>query len=116
MHNILVVDDEKNLQLLYKQELEENGYNVISTFSGEDALSIVNKLNIDLVILDIQLQGMNGLEALAEMLLRNRHLKVIVNTAYSGYKDNFYSWLADDYIIKSSDLSELKSAVRKYLH
>jgi DNA-binding response OmpR family regulator len=116
MNNILIVEDEKNLQLLYKQEFEEDGFHVFTTSSGENAIDIIDKQKIDLVILDIQLKAMDGLSALGEMLLKNRNLRVIVNTAYAGYKDNFYSWLADDYIVKSSDLSRLKSSVRKYLN
>jgi len=43
------------------------------------------------------------------------NLPVILNSAYSTYKANFSSWIADDYVVKSSDLSELKSAIRKYI-
>ena len=85
MKTILVVEDEENLQILYEQELNDEGYHVITTGSGEQALSILNKEKVDLVVLDIRLTGMNGLEALEEMLLKNRNLKVVINTAYAIY-------------------------------
>ena len=115
MKTILVVEDEENLQILYSQELTDSGYNVITVGSGEKALSILDKEKVDLVVLDIRLTGMNGLEALEEMLLKNRNLKVVINTAYATYKDDFSSWLADDYVVKSSDTSELKTSIAKLL-
>jgi len=115
MKTILVVEDEENLQILYSQELTDSGYNVITVESGEKAISILDKEKVDLVVLDIRLTGMNGLEALEEMLLKNRNLKVVINTAYATYKDDFSSWLADDYVVKSSDLTELKTSIAKLL-
>ena len=115
MQNILIVEDEENLQILYQQEISELGYNVLTTDSGEEALSILAKEDIDLVVLDIKLKGMNGLEALEDMLLKNRNLKVVINSAFASYKDDFSSWLADAYVIKSSDLGELKTAVAELL-
>jgi DNA-binding NtrC family response regulator len=115
MKRILVVEDEESLRLLYQQELSEEGYEVITVESGEEAIKKLEEDNIDLVVLDIRLTGMNGLEALEEMLLKNRNLKVVINTAYANYKDDFSSWLADAYLIKSSDLSELKQTIRGLL-
>ena len=115
MKKILVVEDEDDLRLLYQQELEQEGYDVVTVESGEEAIKVLEKESINLVVLDIRLTGMNGLEALEEMLLRNRNLKVIINTAYANYKDDFSSWLADAYLIKSSDLSELKETIQNLL-
>ena len=116
MNSILVVEDERSLELLYQQELSQEGYHVFSTSTGEDALSILDKENIDLVILDLKLPQMSGLELLGRMLTKKRDMKVVINTAFANYKSDFTCWLADDYVIKSSDLSELKSTVRKHIH
>lgn len=116
MKNVLVVEDEDSLRLLYKNELTEEGLNVITVDSGEDAIKSLGSNNIDLVVLDIRLPGINGLEALEGMLNKNRDLKVIINTAYANYKDDFSSWLADAYLVKSSDLSELKSTIRNLIN
>ena len=116
MKNVLVVEDEDSLRLLYKQELSLEGLNVITVDTGEDAINKVKTTDIDLVVLDIRLSGMNGLEALEGMLAKRRDLKVVINTAYSNYKEDFSSWLADAYLIKSSDLSELKTTIHKLMN
>ena len=59
--------------------------------------------------------GMDGIEALGRILGQDNTLPVILNTAYSSYKDNFMSWSADAYVVKSSDLTELKAEIRKAL-
>ncbi|MBI5198068.1 MAG: response regulator, partial [Nitrospirae bacterium] len=61
---ILVVDDEENIRLLYKGELEDEGYEVVMAGSGEEALEVFDKVRPDLVTLDIKMPGMGGLRAL----------------------------------------------------
>jgi DNA-binding response OmpR family regulator len=113
MKTILVVEDEKHLQILYAQELAAEGYNVIAVGTGGEALEKVKNNPIDLAILDIKLDEENGLEVLRNMMEHRRGLKVILNTAYSSYRNDFKSWSAEDYIVKSSNLDELISKVRK---
>lgn len=113
MKTILVVEDEKHLRALYAQELMAEGYEVLAVQNGKEALETVQKSPVDLAILDLKLEGENGLDVLREVMEINRGLKVIINTAYSSYRSNFTSWSADAYIVKSSDLEELKSKVRE---
>jgi DNA-binding response OmpR family regulator len=112
---ILVVDDEVNQGLLYEQELTDEGYLVDVANSGEHALQMVKGKKYDLVILDIGMPNMDGLETLGKMLSMDNKLPVILNTAYPSYKDNFMSWAADAYVVKSSDLAELKEKIKKSL-
>ncbi|MFC1693222.1 response regulator [Candidatus Latescibacterota bacterium] len=112
---ILIVDDEINQGLLYEQELSDEGYDVDVVNSGEKALNSINQSSYDLVILDIGMPDMNGLETLGRMLSVNNKIPVILNTAYPSYKDNFMSWAADAYVVKSSDLTELKEKIRESL-
>jgi DNA-binding response OmpR family regulator len=112
---ILVVDDEVNQGLLYEQELTDEGYEVDVANSGEKALSLVRQKSYDLVVLDIGMPYMDGLETLGKMLGMDNRLPVILNTAYPSYKDNFMSWAADAYVVKSSDLTELKEKIRESL-
>ena len=112
---ILVVDDEVNQGLLYEQELTDDGYEVDVTNSGQQALNMVKMKTYDLVILDIGMPFMDGLETLGKMLSMDNRLPVILNTAYPSYKDNFMSWAADAYVVKSSDLTELKEKIRESL-
>ncbi len=58
---------------------------------------------------------MDGLEAMGIILSKHKGIPIIINTAYGNYKDNFMSWLADAYIIKSSDLTELKNKIKELL-
>jgi DNA-binding response OmpR family regulator len=112
---ILVVDDEINQGLLYEQELTEEGYLVDVANSGEKAIQMIKEKKYDVVILDIGMPNMDGLETLGKMLSMDNKLQVILNTAYPSYKDNFMSWAADAYVVKSSDLTELKEKIRKSL-
>jgi DNA-binding response OmpR family regulator len=65
----------------------------------------------DLLILDIRMPGMDGLEVLTKVLAEDRRIPVILSSAYSTYKDSFLSWSADAYVLKSSDLTELLETV-----
>ena len=115
MKTILIVDDDENQILLYEQELTEEGYRVILATDGREAIAKVEEESPDLVVMDIKMSGMDGIEATERILEKNDTLPVILNTAYSNYKDNFMSWLADAYVVKSSDLTELKTKIHEVL-
>lgn len=114
MPTILVVDDEVNLRKLYANELEEQGYQVITAANGSEALLKV-ETDPDLVVLDIKLHQDNGLDFLRRIKERRPSLPVILNSGYSTYRDDFTSWLADAYLVKSSNTSELLEKVRELL-
>ena len=112
---ILLVDDEEGIQLLYREEFEEEGYEVLSAYTGEEALALFAKEPVDLVILDINMPGINGIEVLRRLKEIDPDLPVILSSAYPEYKQDFGSWASEAYIVKSADLSELKATVRRYL-
>ena len=112
---IVLAEDNDNQRFLYQQELEDEGYVVIAAKNGREAVDKVLIEKPDLVILDIQMPGINGIETLDEILSYNKQLPVILHTAYSNYKDNFMSWAADAYVVKSSKLDELKKQIIKVL-
>lgn len=112
---ILLVDDEEGIQLLYREEFEEEGFEVITAYNGEEALESFTREPPDLVILDINMPGMSGIEVLRRMKEINPHLPVILSSAYQEYKQDFGSWASEDYIVKSANMDELKNAVRKHL-
>ena len=68
-----------------------------------------------LVVLDIRMAGMDGIEALQHILDRDNSIPVILNTAFSSYRDNYLTWAADAYVTKSSDVTELLDTVRSVL-
>ena len=116
MKNILIVDDEEDIRSLYESEFEVEGYQTRSVSSGGEAVKFVEKnSDLDLIILDIKMDDMDGLEVLENIRTKTGKIPVILNSAYSTYKNNFTSWLADAYLVKSSDLSELKNKVRELL-
>ncbi len=112
---ILVVDDEESIHLLYKEEFEEEGYEVTSAINGEEALDLFDKIEPDLVILDINMPGMDGIEVLRKMKEKRPDIPVILSSAYPEYKQDLASWASDDYIVKSFNLDELKESVRRHI-
>jgi CheY-like chemotaxis protein len=115
MSHLLVVDDDRSLGLLYEQEFMDEGHVVTVVNDGAAALKFLEKSKPDLVILDIAMPGMDGIEALWRILGKYRTLPVILNTAYSQYQDNYMTWPANAYVVKSGDLSELKNKVHELL-
>ncbi len=115
MKKILLVDDEDSIHLLYREELEDEGYEVHSALSGEEALAQLKIIVPDLVILDINMPGINGIDALRQIKEMNPSLPVILSSAYQEFKQDLATWASDEYIVKSSNLDELKAAVKKHL-
>ena len=112
---ILIVDDEENIRKLYAEELTADGYDVSTAGSGESALESVETECPDLVVLDIKMADVNGLDILGSVKGMNRNLPVVLNSAYTTFKNDFKSWLADAYVVKSSDMSELKARIKELL-
>jgi CheY-like chemotaxis protein len=115
MKKILVVDDEENIRLLYQEELEEDGYTVDVAAHGQEALEKLNTFQPDLVTLDIRMPGMDGVETLRKIKEVQRDLPVILCSAYGEYKQDLTTWASDAYVIKTSDLTELKGTIKTLL-
>lgn len=111
---ILIVDDEKNILKLYKAELEDEGYTVVSANSGTEALQLFESEKPDIVTLDILMPDMDGIQVLRLMKEKNPKIPIIMLTAYD-YRDDFSVWVADAYVVKSSDLTSLKSTIADLL-
>jgi DNA-binding response OmpR family regulator len=114
-YSILVVDDEDSIRALYKAELEDEGYQVLCASDGAQALDIMDNQLIHVVVLDIKLKGESGLQVLQNIVRKHKDTPVILSTAYGSYKDDFSSWLAEAYVVKSSSLNELKLQLDKIL-
>jgi two-component system response regulator (stage 0 sporulation protein F) len=115
MSKILVVEDEQHQRELYAMELQDEGYEVEQASNGREAVEMVRSTKYDLVILDIRMPEMDGIEALGKILSRDKKIPIIIYTAYSNYKSNFMTWTADAYITKSSDIKELKDKISDIL-
>jgi DNA-binding NtrC family response regulator len=115
MAKLLVVDDEANIRLLYAQELSDEGYEVVTAGTALEAVEKLEGADFDLVVLDIKLKNESGIELLQRIVKERHTLPVILCTAFSCYKDDFSAWLADGYVVKSSDMQELKDEIKRVL-
>ena len=115
MARLLVIDDEANIRLLYAQELGDEGYEVVTAATVSEAMTRLEEQTFDLVILDIKLKNESGLDLLQQIVKERQNLPVILCSAFSCYKDDFSAWLADGYVVKSSNIDELKLEIGKVL-
>ena len=95
---ILIADDDQNIRFLYEQELLDEGCQTVLAQDGKECLEKVKKELPDLVLLDINMPKMDGLEAIWRIIELNRNLPIIINSGYSSYRDNYMSWAADAYL------------------
>ena len=109
-----MVDDDLHIQKLYKEELEEEGYEVVVAGNGAKAMELFVQENPDLVTLDILMPDVDGIKLLRQMKEKKPRLPIIMSTAYD-YRDDFAVWASEAYIVKSSDLDELKKTIRTLL-
>ena len=111
---ILVVDDDINIQRLYQEELEEEGYEVVIASTGKNALEIFENEDPDIVTLDILMPDIDGISLLRKMKEKRPDIPIIMSTAYD-YRDDFAVWASEAYIVKSSDLAELKKTIKNLI-
>jgi DNA-binding NtrC family response regulator len=115
MSRLLVVDDEANIRLLYTEELTEEGYEVVTAGTIAEATDKLQEGVFDLAVLDIKLKNESGIELLQQLVKDRHNMPVILCSAFSCYKDDFSAWLADGYVVKSGDLTELKQEIARIL-
>jgi len=115
MSRILVVDDESNIRVLYADELADEGYEVVTAATIAEATEKLSVGTFDLAVLDIKLRNENGIELLQKLVKERHEMPVILCSAFSCYKDDFSAWLADGYVVKSGDLTELKNEIARVL-
>ncbi|MEW6351046.1 MAG: response regulator [Thermodesulfobacteriota bacterium] len=109
---IFIVEDEEGTRMLYESELADEGYEVIGVPDGWHLMDMIEKWSPDCVILDVRLRDHDGLDLLQDIKKNHPDLPVIMNTAYSSFRVDLRARNADAYIVKSSDLSELKGQLR----
>ena len=115
MEKVMVVDNDEGIRCLYEQVLSDEGYTVMLACDCIEAVEMLKREKPHIVVLDIRMPGMDGIELLGKVLDMEMEMPVIINSAYSMYKNNFLTWLADASIIKSPDLAELKLKIRELL-
>jgi two-component system, NtrC family, response regulator len=117
METILVVDDEKNYLLVLKELLGDEGYEVVAAQSASEALNIFQETELDLVVTDMKMPGMTGMELLKALKEKDLHLPVIMMTAYGTVEKAVEAMKkgAYDYILKPFDNEALRKTVAKAL-
>jgi DNA-binding response OmpR family regulator len=111
MARILFVDDEPNIRLFYTGVLADAGHDVLEAASSRETMLSIQRSRPDLVILDIKLGAESGLDVLQQIVHFHPGLPVIILSAYASFQDDYTSWLAEGYVVKSGDPSEFLRAV-----
>jgi CheY-like chemotaxis protein len=91
---VLVVDDDRNIIRYYKEELEDEGYEVVIADTGKKALELFEKESPDIVTLDILMPDIDGISLLRQMKEQRPKTPIIMSTAYD-YRDDFAIWASD---------------------
>jgi DNA-binding NtrC family response regulator len=117
LSKILVVDDEHLIRWSLEQNLKKQGYDIITAASGEDALRLVREQQPDLVLLDIQLPGISGIEVLEKIKEFDEDIIVVMLTAHGGLETAVTAMRlgAHDYVSKPFNLDELSIVIKKAL-
>jgi DNA-binding NtrC family response regulator len=111
MSRILIIDDEIHIRKLYHTSFAADGYEVETCGTPDEALAKINSFRPDVIVLDIELGEDSGLDLLKQIRQAQPAAAVVLNTAYNTYKSDFQTWLADAYVVKTSDLTPLKETV-----
>lgn len=116
--NILIVEDDVDMQKILKLYLEKEKFNIYQAYNVENAIKIIFKYKIDLVILDWMLPNKEGIELINEISLNNIDLKIIMLTAKDSYKDEIIALTkgVDDYIRKPFEPQVLILRIKKLLN
>lgn len=111
---ILIIDDEKDIGLYFKKVLAPEGYTVYTALDGVDGLQIVKEKKPDIVLLDLKMPKMDGIEVLQKIKKIDKNLIVIVITAYGTMETARMAMKfgAFDYITKPVDLEYVKAVIR----
>ena len=117
MFQILVVDDDKNTRLLFKAILESENFTVFTAYNGIEAMDIMDRNHIDLVVLDIMMPGMDGYEFTKNLRETDNNLPVLMVSAKQLPQDKKKGFLVgtDDYMSKPVDEEEMVLRIRALL-
>ena len=115
MKKVLIVDDDSNIRFLFAEMLKMDGYEVLTASTGTKALQLIYHDNFNLLILDIKMPGIHGLEILRRLRERGDNTPIIICSAFEGMKDDVIikSYGISDYLVKPVDVKLLSASVRR---
>lgn len=117
MHKILIVEDDEKIARVIQLELEFESYDVTNAYTGKEALELYEKETFDLILLDVMIPELNGLEVLRRIRQKDEHIRIIMLTARDAVMDKV-SGLdsgANDYMTKPFEIEELLARIRAQL-
>jgi len=112
---LLLVEDEPAQLSYYRCLFEKDGHDVVEARCGEEAIAKAKSFCPAVVIMDLVLPDMTGAEAISKILSECGRPRIVINTNYESFRLDFRCWGADAFVVKSTDPSELQSAVREVL-
>jgi two-component system, response regulator, stage 0 sporulation protein F len=115
MTTLLVVDEEANTRLLYKDEFQNEGYEVTVAETTEEAMEKIYQSKPDIITLDLKMPGTKGIEFLRKIKKEENDIPVVLCSAYAGYKKDFRVAICNAFVIQSADLTELKMIIKLIL-
>lgn len=117
MVKLLIVDDQKGIRRLLQEVFSESGYDIETCANGLRALELITEFDPDLVLMDIKMPGLNGIDALRRLRVTDARRPVIMMTAYGEqhYLDEAKALGVVNFVNKPFDIDELKALVGKVL-
>ncbi|HKK91019.1 MAG TPA: response regulator, partial [Desulfobacteraceae bacterium] len=119
MEKLLIVDDDANILKIVKAMLAGEGYHITKAFSGEEAVEKIREERFDLVVTDMKMEGISGIEVLRQVKKKDKHIQVIIMTGYASTDNAIEAMKEDgayDYLQKPLErFSDLKSSVARAL-
>ena len=115
MSRILLVDRDGHDRSASQRALERDGHAVTTASCRDEALAALERDAPELVVLEVGAPCGEGLDLMGEMLARRHEVPIVLNSAYSSYRDDFRSWCAADDVPKSPDARGLRRSVRDVL-
>jgi len=117
MHRILIIDDEIIIRKLFTRLLTREKYKVLTAADGKKGIETVKKEKLDLVILDLKMPGIDGIEALKRIKEINKNIRVIIITAFGTIKSasDALNLGADDFISKPFDIAKIRMTIKNVL-
>ena len=113
MHKIWVADDDDAIRMVLEESLNSAGFDVTLFCDADSLIENLKTDKPDLVITDIKMPGMDGIDVMNKIKDEKRDIPIILCSAYGQYKQGFRIWASDAYVVKSADLRELRLTIKE---
>lgn len=115
MTTLLLIDEDANTRLLYKDEFQDEGYEVTVAETPGEAMEKIHQTKPDIITLDIKMPGTKGIEFLRKIKEEESDIPVILYSAYAGFRKDFRVGACDAFVVQSADFTELKTITKRIL-